>query len=193
MSAGMPSGVSPSIMRDRFHQLRCLGTQPGDKTTCETRSEEPAAVACLARPNRTAVRVLRRRRSVSLNALASNGRSMKKLHVFSLAALLTTGLSSAGLADTPSGEGPAASGTPDTVGTQTGSQQVGTPATGSRPASPAIGIAPGYSYVTPRPGGMIADASDRPVGLARTPQADSGFQNGAPPRDAGETSDTFGP
>jgi hypothetical protein len=115
---------------------------------------------------------------------------MKKLHVFSLAALLTTGMSFAGLAAT--GEGPAASGTPDTVGTQTGSQQIGTPATGSRPAAPEVGTARAYSSATPRPGGMSADASGRPVGPARTPQTDSGFQNGAPPSHGGSMGNTSG-
>jgi hypothetical protein len=119
-------------------------------------------------------------------------RLMKKLHVFSLAALLTTGLSFAGLAATGTGEGTAASGTPDTVGTQTGSQQVGTPATGSRRAAPEVGTARGYSFPTPRPSGMSADVSGRPVGPARTPQTNSGFQNGAPPSHAGETSNTSG-
>src|SRR5215469_566180 len=113
----------------------------------------------------------------------------RKLQTLALAGLMTTGLAGVTLAAT--GEGPTASGTPDTVGTQTGSQQVGTPATGSRTATPNGqygATTPGsstYSYPTPRPGGMSADASGRPVGAARTPQTDSGFQNSAPPSNGG--------
>jgi hypothetical protein len=100
----------------------------------------------------------------------------KAFRLLSLTALLTTAGAAVSMAAT--GEGTNASGTPQTVGVQTGSQQANTPPAGS--AVPATPGTPAYSYPKSGTTGLSAQSNGEPPGASPT-------QPGAPPSHGGET------